>query len=519
MLNVAICQLTTLDWAILGVYLGVTFYLGLFIRRLGTKDATHYFLAKRKLPWWLGAAGFGASATATDTPMWYAYLIYNYGVRGIFVSPDYTHGLASLLYARRFRALRVWTLPHLEEKRWGGLAAVLARASWAAGAINGSAWTLAWINYATGLIFNMLLDWDPMFSTIFVSSATWLYTFVSGAWGVATTEMMQFVWLLTAFAVVAYFTISAAGGFANIMAHEPWPGFFNPFHSTPDWPLWFTILLIWHQFLYGWGELGYGAGMQKVFSSKDLIHASFTGIADCIYIQIRDFIWGIAIVAAATVLMPNLPALEAQKVWYYCAFAYTPPGVRGFILAGIMAIYMAAVSVQLNVAGNYFAWDWYKRFFNPKASDTRVIWVGRIAGSYVLALSWYIAWVYYYYAAFPIGYVYAYGAIIGASTGWPWVLKWLWWRVNMWSLMAKDLINQILYWMYMVWPAGAALGGWVLTVYLIGLGGSWALFFLTLYLTKPDPIPKLAKLYEIARPPGFWGPVKKYVERMEAESR
>lgn len=505
-------ELTPLDWAVVLGYIGVTLYLGLFVRRLAERDATHYFLAKRKLPWWLGAAGFGASATSVDTPMWFAYLLYSLGTSAIFVAPDWVHGLTSLLYARRFRALRVWTVAHLEEKRFTGLAGAWSRANWAAGAVNGIIWTLAWVNYAIGLVMSMLLGWDPLLAMIVVSLLAWVYVFVSGAWGTAMTQMMQFTWLLTAFAVVAYYTVTAAGGLANIAAHPPTPTFYDPFASTPEWPVYMTGLLIFHQIWYGLGELGYGAGMQRIFTSKDLIHATATGITDAVYIQVRNFLWGITIIAALAVLMPHLPETEVQKIWYYCALAYPPPGVRGFVVAGILAIYMASVSIMINTAANYLAWDWYKRFFNPEAPDKRVILVGRISSIYVIVISWYIGWVYYYFAALPIGVVYAWGAIVGAAAGWPWVLKWLYWRVNLWALNAMSLIQQLTFWLYYIWPAGGSLAEYVLSVYFYALIGSWGLFVMALLLTKPDPLDKLAELYAVARMPGAWGPVKKLAE-------
>ena len=50
-----------LDWSIILIYIGVILVIGVYFSKRAGKSVEDYFLAGRKLPWWI----LGVSATAT----------------------------------------------------------------------------------------------------------------------------------------------------------------------------------------------------------------------------------------------------------------------------------------------------------------------------------------------------------------------------------------------------------------------------------------------------------------------
>ena len=105
-----------------------------------------------------------------------------------------------------------------------------------------------------------------------------------------------------------------------------------------------------------------------------------------------------------------------------------PVGLLGLALASLMAAFMSTVSTHINWGASYIANDFYKRFFNPNASDARMTWVSRLATIGITLLS---AWV----ATFVdnIGSMWElYGGMM-AGLGLPHLMRWFWWRANAWT--------------------------------------------------------------------------------------
>ena len=84
-------QLTTADWVVVVAYGAIVLVVGLFFARRAGTGTDEYFLAGRKLPWWLLGTSMVATTFSTDTPnlvtdmvrtggvsqnwLWWAFLI------------------------------------------------------------------------------------------------------------------------------------------------------------------------------------------------------------------------------------------------------------------------------------------------------------------------------------------------------------------------------------------------------------------------------------------------------------
>ena len=75
-----------------------------------------------------------------------------------------------------------------------------------------------------------------------------------------------------------------------------------------------------------------------------------------------------------------LPALVA---------ALLPVGLRGLVVAGLLAALMSSLSGVFNSCSTLITWDVYKKL-HPAASETRLVWVGRLStvALTVLGLAW-----------------------------------------------------------------------------------------------------------------------------------
>ncbi len=102
-----------------------------------------------------------------------------------------------------------------------------------------------------------------------------------------------------------------------------------------------------------------------------------------------------------------------------------------------------------------------------------------------------------------------------AGTWLPNILQVVWWRFNAWGYLSAWVANLGVCWL-VVWilPAFGIIPDlpdyiqfWLLIV-LVAL-----IYIPVTFLTKPDDMDRLVKVYAQTRPIGFWGPVRKEAER------
>ncbi len=55
-----------------------------------------------------------------------------------------------------------------------------------------------------------------------------------------------------------------------------------------------------------------------------------------------------------------------------------PVGVRGLVVAGLLAALMSSLAGAFNAASTLFTMDFYQRL-RPKVTQERLVWVGRVA--------------------------------------------------------------------------------------------------------------------------------------------
>lgn len=247
---------------------------------------------------------------------------------------------------------------------------------------------------------------------------------------------------------------------------------------------------------------------QRIQSAKTVRDASYSVWAGTVLVLLRNSIWAAAIIGFF-VLFPHLASMaEYEMAWYKVGFGFLPVGMVGFLFAGILAIHMSTVSTQLNLGAMYATRDFYHHYVNPKASEKRLVVVGRISTFIILLGS------------------FAFGIIIGEEiTQWlifalwimaagvwlPNILQVIWWRFNSWGYLSSWIANLGLSWL-IVWvlPKFGVipelpdyLQFWILIVLN-------ALIYLPItFLTKPESMDHLVKYYVMSRPIGFWGPVKR----------
>ena len=64
--------------------------------------------------------------------------------------------------------------------------------------------------------------------------------------------------------------------------------------------------------------------------------------------------------------------------WFRLGFDYLPAGLIGMLFAAIVAIHLSTISTHLNLGALYATRDLYHHYVNPKASEEKLVKVGRL---------------------------------------------------------------------------------------------------------------------------------------------
>ena len=69
---------------------------------------------------------------------------------------------------------------------------------------------------------------------------------------------------------------------------------------------------------------------------------------------------------------------EAQKAFPLLVATVLPAGVRGIVVAGLLAALMSSLAGVFNASATLFTMDFYRKL-HPSVSDHQLVWIGRLA--------------------------------------------------------------------------------------------------------------------------------------------
>ncbi len=377
-------SLSTLDYIIVAAYFLVVLAIGLYFTKRG-KSSTEYFLAGRHVGWlaigaslfatnissehFLGLAGTGSkSGLAVGHFEWLACLIVL--LLGWVFTPFYLKS-------------GVFTMPEFLERRYSGAS------RWYLSIVSIVAYVLTKISislYAGGILLQALVGWDMYTSAIVIVLATGLYTVLGGLSAVIYTDLVQTFILIAGSLVLVLTGLHAAGGWDAVVAGTPeefWH-MFKPM-SDPDFP--------WTGIVFGAPILGIWYWctdqyiVQRVLSAKNLDHARGGAI----------FAGFLKILPVFILVLPGIIALKlsggqvsGDKAYAWMVTTYLPSGLKGLVVAGLLAALMSSLSGMFNSTSTLLTIDIFKRL-RPEADEKATVRFGQLATGAVVVLG--LLWV------------------------------------------------------------------------------------------------------------------------------
>jgi Na+/proline symporter len=518
------------DWFIIAAYFALSLGIGLYYAKRAGKNTDEYFLGGRNMPWALAGLSMVATTFAADTPLAVTELVANNGIAGNWLWWNMLIGgmLTTFFFARMWRRSGVQTEIELIELRYSGVQASFLRGFKAVylGLIM-NALIIGWVNVALNSILSVFFG-IPEEQVIYYTFAAMLltagYSALSGLWGVAVTDAVQFIIAMTGCIVLAVLVVQSPeiGGMTGLMEKVPasslefFPAIENGgglgTHLTITLGAFFAFIGVqWWASWYPGAEPGGGGYVaQRMMSTKTEKDALYSTL----FFQVAHYAlrpWPWIIVGLCTlVIYPDLPQAD-KKLGYVMAMKdYLPVGLRGLLLVAFFAAYMSTIATQLNWGASYLVNDLYKRFVKPpsafaSAADAEKKYVS-VARLVTLLLM--IAGAFVTTRIKTISGVWEFIIECGAGLGLVLILRWYWWRINAWSEITATLVPFVVYGICKMWIEPMAGEGFVANKgsFFVTVGVTTLSWLLVTFATAPVESAHLSRFYEVVRPGGNWKP-------------
>lgn len=184
------------DYCIISAYFILLVGLGIYLSKMASASLDDYFLAGRKLPWWvLGISGMGWSVDVTGT-MLIVSLLYLLGPRGLFI--EFRGGVPlglvfTMIWTGKWhRRSGCMTGAEWMSFRFGNcIGANFARISKVVALIVFTIGMLVYSIKGIGMFFSMFIPLSPLQCSLIMIGITTIYTIMSGFYGVVLSDLLQ----------------------------------------------------------------------------------------------------------------------------------------------------------------------------------------------------------------------------------------------------------------------------------------------------------------------------------------
>lgn len=519
-------QLENIDWLIISAFFILSLAIGIIVSKKSGKDVTEFFLSGRKMPWWLLGISMVATTFSADTPNLVTDIVRTNGVAGNWIWWAFllTGMLTVFVYAKLWRRSEVLTDLEFYELRYSGKGAAFLRGfrAFYLGAIF-NVLIMASVCLAGIKIGGALLGLSPVETLLITCTITVVYSSIGGLRGIIITDFFQFILAMVATFWAAYEIVNLpqVAGLTNLLNHPDVIPKLNLIPDIADTDLFIAVFIIplavqWWAVWYPGAEPGGGGYVaQRMLSAKDEKNAIWaTLLFNFMHYAIRPWPW-ILIALASIVVFPDLESLRVafpntivgNDLAYPAMISFLPPGLLGLLVASLIAAFMSTISTHLNWGSSYLVHDFYRRFFVKGKSETHYVSMGRVFTVLLMVFS-------AFFALFLNNSLQAFGIIlqIGAGTGLIFILRWFWYRVNVYSELTAMIVSFLVAIMFeFIIPNNFS----VEEKLIIGVTITTISWLFVTFITPPSNMETLQNFYKKIQPGGpGW---KKVIEESEAK--
>lgn len=396
-----------LDLIVFSIYCFFVIGLGLWVSRNKKgvkKDSQDYFLASKSLPWW--AVGASIIAANISAEQFIGMSGSGFAIGMGIATYEFIAALGLIVVAVLFLPIyiksKIYTMPEYLESRFDTRVKTVMAIFWLVVFIFVN---LTSILYLGALAIRNMMGVDMIWGIVGLALFSAAYSIYGGLKAVAWTDVIQVVFLIGGGLVTTYVAFELLGdGSVSAGISHMWNAVGtssennrfdmildkeHPFYK--DLPgLSVVIGGLWVANLYYWGCNQYI--IQRALAAKNLAEAQkglvFAGFLKLI-VPIIVVVPGI--IAFVLVSEGRLEGINVADDAYPVLLSQVPTGVKGLAFAALVAAIVSSLASMMNSISTIFTMDIYRPLINRKASETRLVTIGRLSSVVALLIAIFIA--------------------------------------------------------------------------------------------------------------------------------
>ena len=387
-----------IDIAVVVVYLGLVAMLGVYFS-LQQKTMKDYFLAGRNIPGWVVAFSLFGTICSSATFVGHPGNVFH---ENMYLVPSHVIPLVVMLLVARHlvvfyrRTLRM-TVYEYFEARFGYAARAYGAATFLVSRVADVSVTYYFLALATAL----LSGWDVVSVIVILGAVTVLYTLVGGVQAVVWTDVIQGIFLVGGGLLCVALVLFGSDVRTTDIITRAWDG--GKFEigrwqwnttGNNQWMFIVGSVFVWLQ-----GLTCNQNSVQRYLiarTDKEAVRGAIMGVAACVPVWILFMVLGALLWSYYQVSAEQVPpeVMEVNdRIVPYFIKTHFPAGLKGLMLAALIAAAMSSLDSDLNAQASVVVNDFYTRF-RPDSSDGQRLILGKCSvvvlgvASILLALQW-----------------------------------------------------------------------------------------------------------------------------------
>ncbi len=519
----------SIDYGIVVLYFSVVIGLGFWYRRRASKSLGAYFLGGKSIHWLaLAMSGSVSNFDITGT-MWIISILFVLGMKSMWHHWmwGFLMGAFFMSYMGKWvRRSNVMTAAEWMKTRFGtdaggrlartayALMAVLTLASFVGYAYQGiGKFASVYIPLESLVQYtsipwlqNILTTYEPDVLAVTIIGITTLYVILGGLYSVVVTDVIQTIILTVGSIFIAYIAWSKLTPELLTQLPEGWSSLSVPWRikefagtDNAHFEFFGALVIVWvlKGLLLNAGGPAQMYDFQRFLAARDARDAAKVGAAWSFFLIVR---WAMAIGIALLGLTVITNIKDSEQVMPVVLQEFLPTGIRGIVIAGLLAAFMSTFSSTVNSGASFIVRDIWQPYFRPQAGDRE-----SVRFSYLATILLVLIGVGIGFQAESIAQIWGWMMMaLGAGMVIPNVLRWYWWRINGWGYSVGTFVGIILSFTIIFFPDAP-----VYYVFPLICVASLLASITVSLATQPVDRDVLICFYKSIRPFGLWKPVRK----------
>lgn len=517
-----------IDYYLILAYFALVIGMGFWFQKRASKGLASYFLGGKSLHWLaLAMSGSVSNFDITGT-MWIISILYVLGMKSMWHHWmwGFLMGAFFMSYMGKWvRRSNVMTAAEWMQTRFGsGPAGRLARTTSALIAV---LFTACFIGYAyqgigkfaavyvpletlaehtaSPFLKDLVTHHESAFLALVIISLTTLYVILGGLYSVVVTDVIQTVILTVGSLFVAYIAWARLTPSALASVPADWSSLAVPWRidelagtDNAHFQFFGAMVIFWVMkgLLLNLGGPAQMYDAQRFLAARDARDAAKIGAAWSFFLVVR---WAMCAGIALLAITGVAGVTDSEKVMPLVLLEFLPAGIRGIVIAGLLAAFMSTFSSTVNSGASFIVRDIWQPYFRPHASERQAVRFSYFATILIVVVGIVIG-----FNARSIAQIWNWMMMaLSAGVVVPNVLRWYWWRMNGLGYAFGTFAGLVLSLVALFRPG---MPNYI--VFPTICTASLVISILASVLTKPVAPQILTQFYLSVRPFGFWGPIR-----------